>query len=164
MATYIVMEPSAEAWRKGEDTAIVRDGFHWLGFVLPVFWMLWYRLWMEAVVTFVATTLLAAAGRYFGFSGAASLLVLLIALYAGFEGAALRLAALRRRGWSEWGAIEASSLADAELRLGSEAEPAMETTTPEPRPDLPSPPSSGPARAAPVRGPALGLFAYPGRR
>ena len=47
MAIYVVMEPrrGAEA-----DEVYIRDGFHWLGFLLPLVWLLWNRLWIETVL------------------------------------------------------------------------------------------------------------------
>ena len=66
---------------------------------------------------------------------------------------------MRRRGWREWGVVEASDLAEAEIRYAAGVGP-DETAAP----DVPH--STGPSqtmgRPAPS-GPALGLFDYPGR-
>ena len=48
MASFVVMEPPLD--RATRDELIVRDGFHWLGFFLPLLWFLWHRLWIEAAV------------------------------------------------------------------------------------------------------------------
>src|SRR6185503_529861 len=81
----------------------------------------WHRLWIEAVLTFAVMTVLSMIGEKLGLEGAGSALSLLVSLYVGLEGQALRIAALRRRGWREWGVVEADTLGDAELRQALEA-------------------------------------------
>ncbi|MGO4841282.1 DUF2628 domain-containing protein, partial [Rhizobiaceae sp. 2RAB30] len=79
--------------------------------------------------------------------------------------AALRMAALRRRGWREAGVVEADSMADAEIRYFAEPaddEPDVADQTARPA----AQPATGiqpPLRTTPS-GPALGLFSYPGGR
>ncbi len=163
MASYVVMEPPRGAGDAGRERAVlVRDGFHVLAFVLPALWLLWHRLWIEAVVVVAVSMALSGAGSVAGLGRAGPALAFLVALYAGLEGSALRLAALRRRGWCEWGVVEADNAADAEIRYlhdalageGDAAEPAAR----------PVAASAAPAAAPFGRGgPALGLFAYPGK-
>ncbi|TIT09417.1 MAG: DUF2628 domain-containing protein, partial [Mesorhizobium sp.] len=114
MAVYVVMTPPAG--NNAEDIRFVRDGFTWLGFLFSPLWLAWNRLWMAAVLTFVVMALLSATGEKLGLGWAGSMLSLLVWLYIGFEGQNLRIASLRRRGWREWGVIEAGNLADAETR------------------------------------------------
>ena len=85
-----------------------------------------------------------------------------MSIFVGLEGAALRINALRRRGWREWGVVEASNAGEAEIRYlaGEEPQEAVQSAVPH---------STGPmlGRTAPsglASGPALGLFDYPGRR
>ena len=64
---------------------------------------------------------------------------------------------LRRRGWRQWGVVEATTRNEAEIRyLAGEApeQPVRETVLPAPQPQLGRPADSGLA---------LGLFSYPGR-
>jgi hypothetical protein len=119
MASYVVME---QPGRTGTaDVALVRDGFSWLAFVVPPLWLAWRRLWFEALLAFLVLALVSALGEVSGWGFVASLLTLAVSLYVGLEGQNLRVAALRRRGWREWGAVEAASLVDAETRYAAEA-------------------------------------------
>ncbi|EHK58805.1 DUF2628 domain-containing protein [Allomesorhizobium alhagi] len=153
MAVYVVMEPPKRA-----DAVLVRDGFHLFGFLTPPIWLLWHRLWIEAIVAFAVAMVLAAVGEVADLGWAGTLLSLLVSVYVGIEGAALRIAALRRRGWREWGVVEADSFDDAEARYLFDAERLESTGRPEPSP--PAAPQSVPFRRS---GPALGLFSYPGK-
>ncbi|MEQ1951564.1 DUF2628 domain-containing protein [Mesorhizobium sp. CN2-181] len=160
MARFVVMEPAdALAGDAAAQARIVRDGFSLFGFIFPPFWLLWHGLLIEAVVTFAAMFGIAVATELLGLGLAGSLVSLLLSVFVGLEGSALRLAALRRRGWREWGVLEADSLADAEARYAVEvfgdadADDAAPVIAPAARPQA----------ARPSKGPALGLFSYPGR-
>lgn len=163
MASYVVLEPPG---RGGEERAVlVRDGFHFLAFLLPLVWLLFNRLWIEALAVFAAGALIGALGTWFGAAAAASVVSVLLALFVGLEAASLKIAALRRRGWREWGVVEADNARDAEIRyaasletqLADEFVPAEDIA----QPQLPaSRPATHPARPT---GPVLGMLGYPGR-
>jgi hypothetical protein len=161
MASYVIMEPLPGASGQiARDPVFIRDGFALLAFLVPLIWLLWHRLWIEAALVLGVTLLLGGLGEYGGAGLLATLLSILVSVYVGLEGAALRIAALRRRGWRDAGVVEADSVADAETRYF--AEPVVE------RPDVvewpaPAAGSQPPLRTAPS-GPALGLFSYPGGR
>ena len=156
MARFVIFEP-AEA--HGDDAAsaarFVRDGFSLFGFLIPPLWLLWHRLFIEAALVFAALFATGVLGEMMqGMGLAASALSLLLSIYVGLEGANLRVAALRRRGWREWGTIDADTLADAEIRYAaaiSEGHAPEEGMPPAPT-----------AVGRPDAGPALGLLAYPG--
>ena len=157
MAAYVVMEPPGRS-EKVDTTAFVRDGFTWLGLLVPPLWFAWHRLWIEAGIAFVVMAALSMLGQNLGLGLAGSLLSLLVSLYVGLEGQGLRIAALRRRGWHEWGVVQAGTLDDADIRYALEVEGHAEETTPAPRivPDA--------ALARPAQpGMALGLTHIPGR-
>ncbi|RWO92888.1 DUF2628 domain-containing protein [Mesorhizobium sp.] len=157
MAVYVVMEPPGRG-EKPDTTAFVRDGFSWLGFLVPPLWLLWHRLWIEAAMAFVAMALLSMLAEGLSLGLAGRLLSLLVSLYVGLEGQALRIAALRRRGWHEWGVVEADRLDDADTRYVLEAEAHADEPAPVPRivPDA--------AHARPAQtGMVLGLTHTPGR-
>lgn len=161
MAIYVAMEPPLGSKAAAPEQAIlVRDGFSLIAFLVPPFWLLWHRLWIEAALAFAAALALTALAESAGYDVTSSLLSLLVSIYVGLEGSALRLAALRRRGWREWGAVEARNLRDAEIRYLAEVGPAGEGDV-SPLADKPNRPQA----AAPARqhGPALGLFHYPGK-
>ncbi|RWB78403.1 MAG: DUF2628 domain-containing protein [Mesorhizobium sp.] len=156
MAVYVVMTPPAG--NNAEDIRFVRDSFTWLGFLFSPLWLAWHRLWIGAVLAFIVMALLSATGEKLGLEWAGSMLSLLVSLYIGFEGQDLRIASLRRRGWREWGVVEASNLADAETRHAldageeSEEQPALPRIVPDA--SLARPPQTGMA---------LGLTHTPGR-
>jgi hypothetical protein len=160
MARFVVFEP-AEAF--GSDAVaearIVRDGFSLLGFLVPPVWLLWYGLVIASALAFAAVLALAALAEAPGLGLAASALWLLLSIYVGLEGGALRISALRRRGWREWGALDADTLAEAEIRYaaatGRDAEPEAGL----PRISAPQPALHASARHA--AGPVLGLLHYP---
>ncbi|MEI9422375.1 DUF2628 domain-containing protein [Mesorhizobium sp. Cs1299R1N1] len=158
MTAYVVMEPPGRS-EKVDTTTLVRDGFTWLGLLVPPLWLAWHRLWVEAALAFVVMGVLSMLGQKLGLGVAGSLLSLLVSLYVGLEGQGLRIAALRRRGWHEWGVVEAGWLADADMRYVLEVEGLSDEAAPAPRivPDA--------ALARPAQpGIALGLTHIPGRR
>lgn len=115
MASYVVMEPPPAA-AKGRDAVLVRDGFHFLAFVFPFLWLFFQRLWLEGLVVLLAVILIGTASSYLFENNAGAVLSILVSIYVGLEGSAMRLGAMRRRGWREWGVVEAHDAADAELR------------------------------------------------
>lgn len=164
MAIFVVMEPPAASDAGAVERAVtVRDGFAFMAFLVPPLWLLWHRLWIEAALVFALSIALSALGEAaaagFGFLGAA--LSLLVSLFVGLEGPALRLAALRRRGWREWGVVEAGNAAEAEIRYlaGDEKDDGESVAAMPLRPLMPAVASHRPAASTP----ALGLFGYPGR-
>jgi hypothetical protein len=155
MAVYVVME-RPEAGR--DRTVFVRDGFTVIGFLVPFLWLLWHRLWIEGALAIGAALLLAAAENAgVPFAVLAPLLSILVSIYVGLEGSALRIAAMRRRGFIDRGVVEADSVGDAEIRYFAAFRPAEGPVV------MPMAPAPSPARPV-VPGPALGLLAYPGTR
>ena len=119
MTIYSVYELPDGA-RDPEDRAdglvFVKDGFSWPALLVPGFWLLYHRMWLELVV-FVA--LFALLGWMFGPGGEGQILfgwlsVALIVLFA-FEANELRCAALERRGYSEAGTAIGQGRDAAEL-------------------------------------------------
>ncbi len=155
MASYVVMQSP-----NGRDAAYVRDGFHVWAFLLGPIWLLWNRLWIEALLVFAAMLVVSVATSMGGAPQAAAWLSLLMSVFVGLEGPALRLVAYRRRGWIDAGIVIADNADDAEIRhvyafAASERQPV---------------PASSPASVAPTpvrvaqTGPVLGLLSYPGSR
>jgi hypothetical protein len=157
MASWVVMErrgygPAAGA----EDLAFIRDGFSFLAFLFPPLWLLWHRLWVEAALAFAALLLTVVLGRVTELSFATSLLSLLVSIFVGLEGNAMRLAALRRRGWNFVTVVDADDLTDAETRYAAEADEDGDGI-----PDrLQITPSPGPIGAPPAA--PVGLLLNPG--
>jgi hypothetical protein len=159
VASYIVFEPSGPP--QPERAVFVRDGFHWLAFLVSVFWLLWYRLWIEAGLVFAAMVGLSALEQVEALANIVPVLSFLLAFGLGFEAPALRMAALRRRGWREWGVVEANGGDEAAIRYLAEAGTAAAGGVIEA--PVPAPPSGPSPVRRPGGIPALGLFHYPGR-
>jgi hypothetical protein len=154
VASYVVMQPPGSG-ASPDRAELVRDRFAWLGFLVPPLWLLWHRLWIEALLAVAASVTLTVLGDVARLGFLAAGLSLLVSLFVGLEGPALRLNALRRRGWLETGVIEAGSRDEAEIRYLEEESVAAR-----------QPPRVGVPVAAARKlghGPALGLFDYPGR-
>ncbi|MER9424364.1 DUF2628 domain-containing protein [Mesorhizobium sp. M0317] len=157
MAIYVVMEPPGRT-EAADATIFVRDGFSWLAFLVAPLWLAWHRLWIEAALAFVALGLISVLGQWLGLDWAGSGLSLLVSLYIGLEGQGLRTAALRRRGWHEWGVIEADNPDDADIRQTLDAEALAD----EPAPLRRIVPDASLARPAQI-GLTLGLSHTPGK-
>src|SRR6187549_2395244 len=116
MAIYVVMEPpAANAAEAAERAVLVRDGFAFLAFLAPPIWLAWHRLWIAAALAVAVSVGLTALGETAGLGLSSTPLSLLVSIYVGLEGPALRINALRRRGWREWGVVDASNLSEAEI-------------------------------------------------
>ena len=157
MASFVVMEPPAGAG--DQPPAYIRDGFRWLAFLFAPIWLLVHRLWVEALVAVAVMAALSALGMVPGFELAASIMSLLVALYIGLDAADLRVEALRRRGWRQWGVVDAENRGDAEVRHLQAAFAGEHV----PAPPLPSA-TLMPPQPSRTSGPALGLFSYRGGR
>ncbi len=156
MASFVVMRPPGD---EGDDRAqFVRDGFSFVAFVVPFVWLAWHRLWLEAALAFAASILVSTLGQTTSWGLALSPAVTLLGLYVALDGAALRIAALRRRGWTEAGVVEAANRDEAEIRWF--AEHAVSRPAPAERQPLPA---ALPGLQARSSGPALGLLSYPGK-
>lgn len=112
MATYVVMEPAGD--RTGESALYVRDALAPLAIVLPVVWLLWHRLWLEAAMVFFAMLGAAAVLDWIGMPQLAGLTAFLTGMYVALEGSALRMTAARRKGFAEKAVIDAVSRDEAE--------------------------------------------------
>lgn len=161
MASYIVLEPEGMATKKAEQAILIRDGFAFLAFIAPPIWFAWHRMWLETLAFLAAILALAALGMISGYGTLSLLLSLLLSLFIGFEAQGLRVAVLRRRGWSVWGVVESKDRGEAELRYASEVEvPERHSAAAQPSvPTVPQPRKSG-AKTANM---PFGLLDYPRR-
>ena len=158
MASYVVMEPPAH----GSDGAVlVRDGFHFFAFLVPILWLPFNRLWIETLVVLVAGLVIGALGSLTGWSNVATVASLMLAILIGLEASTLKIAALRRRGWREWGVVEANDARDAEIRYLAEVSDAEPDEELEAR--MQPVAAAWPRSEARGSGPALGMLGYPGR-
>ena len=118
MASFVVMQPPAG--RADALPQFVRDGFSVWAFLLPPLWLARHRLWIEAALALGAALVVPAVAVKLGVGLIATWLTALVGAFVALEGPALRLAALRRAGWTEEGVYDADTLDDAETRYAAE--------------------------------------------
>ncbi|MFD1200157.1 DUF2628 domain-containing protein [Brucella gallinifaecis] len=114
MAQFVVLQK--EGTNSAEDSVFVRDGFYTLALILPVVWLFSQRLWFEAFAVLGITILLGFAGSMLDICDAVPLITLLFSLFVALEGANWKIARLKRQGYVEKAAIDASDLEEAEIR------------------------------------------------
>ncbi|NNJ74392.1 MAG: DUF2628 domain-containing protein [Anderseniella sp.] len=122
MLTYTVhSKPDALAPDQidnGKGVVFVKDGFSWPAFFIPVFWMLWYRLWLPLVGYLGIVALTIAAGYLFSWpDNLAGAMGLLANLFFGLEGNNYRRRALAKRGFDEVADIVADNGEEASYRF-----------------------------------------------
>lgn len=159
MAQFVVMQKE-----DAEKAVFVRDGFSVPALVLPFVWLLAQRLWFEAFAVLGVTILLGLAGSLLGVSGAVPLLSLLVAVFVALEGANWKIARLRRQGFEERAAIDASDLDEAEIRYYLKAVPSENIHAAKPAPAWDGqPPRSTPTPLGPSRfGSTIGFVGHRG--
>jgi hypothetical protein len=162
MASFVVMEsPERKAGTPEERIEVIRDGFSFLALLFPFFWLLWHRLWVEAILVLSAGAAAAVIGSWPQYEFMSSALAVLISIFVGLEGNNMRILRLRRRGWRETAVIEAGSRASAEMRHIIETH----NTAPAVKPLRDETVTKSANRAITAStGPALGLLTLPGRR
>lgn len=121
MIVYSVYEPHEEVpdlTARADRLAFVKEGFSWPALLIPAFWLIYQRMWIELAVFVI---LLAGLQWLFG-AGAQGQTMFgwvsfaLIVLFA-FEANDLRAAALERRGYHFAGIAAGRSREAAELRF-----------------------------------------------
>jgi hypothetical protein len=101
-----------------ERATIVRDGFVWPAFLFTVFWFLWHRLWLAALLVVVALAALVGAGVALNLRpGYAALASLLFSALLGLEASSLRRWTYARAGRPAADVVSAGSLAEAEQKF-----------------------------------------------
>lgn len=158
MTAFVVMDREGKA--PGSETEFVRDRFSVIAFVVPVIWLAWHRLWIEAVVALAAAVGLAALGTVAGFQSTAPLLSFLVSIFVAIEGPQLRVAALERRGYRQIATVEADNASEAELRHFAGSDLSDRASVPTVDKSASPAAAKGPWNS----GPALGLLDYPDGR
>ncbi|HEY5819967.1 MAG TPA: DUF2628 domain-containing protein [Mesorhizobium sp.] len=120
MASFVLMQPPAGEKSDGPALPLfVRDGFSWLALVFGPLWLAWHRLWLPAITVLAVMMAITALGARLGLGTPAAMLSALVSTWVGLEGASMRIAGLRRRGYTDIGVVMADSLSDAELRFAA---------------------------------------------
>lgn len=114
MALYTVLESP-----DGRPEAVVfeREGFCLWAAIFMIFWALWNRMWVVAILLFAFSAVLEVGAREFGLH---PMLVAMtgsaVALIFGFEARTLHIMSLQRAGYRLAGIISAESAEAAELQ------------------------------------------------
>jgi hypothetical protein len=119
MASFYVLTPPASD-DPDMDTVFVRDGFSWAGFLLPVPWLVYRRLWLIAALAVLVFACAVLAHRTWRLEAVPAAYSLVLSLWVGFEGGYMRSQHLQAQGWTLTGIITAPSLEDAEYRYFAE--------------------------------------------
>jgi Protein of unknown function (DUF2628) len=103
VTVYSVYEPPTQAptlAERAERLAFVKEGFSWIAFLVPILWLLYYRMWVEFILLALVYVALQLA---FGTEAQGQALVgwtsIAIAVLFAFEANDLRAASLERRGY-----------------------------------------------------------------
>lgn len=107
------------------DLVLVKEGFSWPAFFLTFLWALWHRLWLAAVVIFVAQ---AALGVVVVLSGAGPLaevaMSLGLSVVIGFVAGDLRRGKLATQGFALAGIVAAEDF-DSALKRYLDSDPTL---------------------------------------
>lgn len=118
MRLYTVHMPSGGP-PPGEPPELVKEGFCWPAFFFSVFWALYHRLWLAAVLIVLATL---ALGMALAVSGAGETVDfaahLGLAIFIGTAANDWRRSKLAKRGWRLTGVVAASNGDEACRRWG----------------------------------------------
>ena len=120
MAIFSVFEPPVTGNMRLAKAVVIKDGFSLIAFIAPLIWFLWHRMWLEALGVLVISAVLGGLSMIPGLEVVPALGIL-VAFFIGMEARNLRINALLRSGWKEWGVVVAASQDEAELRYMDEA-------------------------------------------
>ena len=169
MTLYSVYEPPSEAQEledRADSLVFVKEGFSWPALLVPGFWLLYRRMWLELVM-FLGLFLVLA--YVFGPSEVGKtvfgwLSIAIVVLFA-FEANDLRRAALERRGYKQMGIAVGPGRDAAELAFfrswlpqeekGRQRESAPQRPANPANTGIPAPRTSGEAEGV------IGLFPRP---
>lgn len=157
MAVFSVLEPipTGDLRHDAERIVLVREGFSWFAFLVPLVWLLVHRLWLALVLFIAASFAVQAAGSAVG-GPAAALGELGLCLIFGFEANAIRRWTLTRRGLRFSAVVAGANRDECERRFFATwlVGHALER-------DRPASVAARPAKtpvAAPASDPVIGLF------
>jgi len=120
VVTFNVYEPpnvSADHLKSAEQLLFVKDGFSWLAALLPAFWLLWKRMWLELVVFVAGAGFVVWAFTAAGAPDAGNVILLIAQIILGFESGTLYGANLERRGYKLVGTVSGRGEEDCERRF-----------------------------------------------
>ena len=100
-----------------DEPVLVREGFSWPAALFSVFWALWHRLWLAALVLFVLGSALEAGLAFLGADPAAEAAVMIgFAAIVGYCANDWRRARLGKQGYRLAGIVTADTMDTARRR------------------------------------------------
>ncbi len=100
------------------DLVLVKEGFCWPAFLFGFLWALWHRMWLTALLLFLAEALLAVVAAALGLATMAQIALSAgFMLFVGFGANDWRRRSLRRRGFEEGPVLVAEGPDAAAWRL-----------------------------------------------
>jgi hypothetical protein len=118
VTVYSVYQPPSEApdlAERADRLAFVKEGFSWPALLVPLLWLIYYRMWIELIVLVLLYIALPAV---FGTDVRGEMLAgwasLAIAVLFGFEANDLRSFSLERRGYRLVGVASGRDRTEAE--------------------------------------------------
>jgi len=163
VTAYYVYEPSSESPNlsaRAEQLDFVKDGISWPALIVPAFWLIYHRMWIELLVYLAAYGVLGWAMTYS--ENSADFLAwvgIALSLLLAFEANDLRRYALERKGYRQLGVAIGGSSEAAELSFFRAWLPEQSRSA---RPPERSPKREASVRVAPNEAEdVIGLFPRP---
>ncbi|MEF0940590.1 DUF2628 domain-containing protein [Rhizobium sp. BR 362] len=160
MASYLILTPPGGTDKDQVRTRFIRDGFSWMAFLFPTLWMLFHRLWLQAIAAFLLEGIGWELIRRPELFAAGVAILLGVRILAALEGSHAAYRNLVAGGWRMEGLVSAPNLAAAEEIHFSEIQPKAEENIPSDNWDIPSHPNNSSSQS----GPSFGLPGYDGGR
>ncbi len=106
MRIYTVHEMSGGPIGAADAAVPVKEGFSWPAAIFSVLWALWHRLWLAALIFFLANSILSWLLTDFGADGLAKGAVsIAVALIIGWTANDFRRRKLEKKGYRERGVV-----------------------------------------------------------
>ncbi len=99
-----------------EKFVFVKDGFSWPALFVPIFWILWHRLWLTLMGIVIWVLAVMWVDRLAG-EMPATILAILGGILFALEANNIRRWSLARRGWRDIGGSFGGNLDEAEIRF-----------------------------------------------
>ncbi|MFB9953309.1 DUF2628 domain-containing protein [Rhizobium puerariae] len=114
MRSYLVLIPPGGLDRDHRSTLVLRDGFSWIAFFFPWFWLFWNRLWIAGIAVLLAQFGIGFLMNMPGLGPAGFLAGFALSLLIALEGRHYRSEALIRDGWTLETVVSAPDIQAAE--------------------------------------------------
>ena len=116
--------PSQDRLDQASELIFMKEGFSWLGFLFPLVWLLYNKLWVEFVLFLIFALILQGVLVNLGFhEQIVACCMLFVNLIFGFEANNIRRWKLARADYQLEGVVSGHSLQECELKFFSSWSP-----------------------------------------